>query len=77
VIALLAAALLELDGYRRGERKLWEYQAAQAKAAVPAIVKQGATTERVVTKYRDRVRVIREAAQVHREGDRPLCSACC
>jgi hypothetical protein len=51
VIALLAAALLELDGYRRGERKLWEYQAAQAKAAVPVIVKQGATTERVVTKY--------------------------
>jgi hypothetical protein len=49
-------ALLELDGYRRGERKLWEYQAAQAKAAVPVVVKQGAVTERVVTKYRDRVR---------------------
>lgn len=55
VVALLIAGLLELDGYRRGERKLWEYQAAQAKAAVPVIVKQGAVTERVVTKYRDRI----------------------
>lgn len=47
-----------LDGYRRGELKLYDYLAEQARAAVPVIVKQGAVTERVVFKYRTRVRVI-------------------
>lgn len=42
-------------GYHRGIRNLWEYQAEQARAAIPVIVKQGAVTERVVTKYRDRI----------------------
>lgn len=42
-------------GYHRGIRNLWEYQAEQARAAVPVIVKQGAVTERVVVKYRDRI----------------------
>src|SRR4051812_47633005 len=42
VIALLACALLELDGYRRGEKKLWDYQAKQATEAVHIVVKRGA-----------------------------------
>ena len=42
-------------GYHRGIRNLWEYQAEQARAAIPVIVKQGAVTEKVVTKYRDRI----------------------
>lgn len=51
VVALLVAGMLELDGYRRGERKLWEYQAEQAKQTVAVVVKQGRVTERVVTRY--------------------------
>lgn len=41
-------------------KKLWEYQAEQARAAVPVIVKQGAVTERAVTEFRDRVLRIKE-----------------
>jgi hypothetical protein len=51
VIVLLACALLELDGYRRGERKLWDYQAKQATEAVHIVTKRGEVTERVITKY--------------------------
>lgn len=51
VVLVLAAALLELDGYRRGERQLWEYQAAQATEAVRIVTKRGEVTERVITKY--------------------------
>lgn len=54
--ALALAVMLAawIHGYSRGERKLYEYQAEQAKAAVPVIVKQGATTERIVTRWRER-----------------------
>ena len=54
VVALSIAGVVWFHGYTRGEIKLFEYQAAQAKAAVPIIVKQGATTERIVVQYRDR-----------------------
>jgi hypothetical protein len=47
----LVLSLAELDGYRRGEKKLYEYQAQQATAAVAIVVKRGAITERVVTRY--------------------------
>jgi hypothetical protein len=55
--ALLAAvgALLVGYGYHLGVRELWEYQAEQASAAVPIVVKQGKETERVVVQFRDRV----------------------
>jgi lysozyme len=75
LVLILFAGILELDGYRRGERKLWEYQAKQAKAAVPVIVKQGATTERVVTQYRDRVVKIKGDTEYIEKEVTPLCPA--
>lgn len=62
-LALALLAVAWVHGYSRGERKLWEYQAEQARAAVPIIVKQGATTERIVTKYRDRIVEVAGATQ--------------
>jgi PII-like signaling protein len=55
--ALLIAicGLLIGYGYHLGMRELWEYQAKQASATVPIVVKQGEVTERVVVKFRDRV----------------------
>jgi hypothetical protein len=50
-LASLVLVLAELDGYRRGEKKLYDYQAKQATAAVAIVVKRGAVTERVVTRY--------------------------
>jgi hypothetical protein len=50
-----AGAAVWIHGYSRGELKLYEYQAAQARAAVPVVVKQGEATERVVVQFRDRV----------------------
>lgn len=38
-------------GYYQGSKKLWDYQAGQAREAVKVVVKQGAATERVVTRY--------------------------
>lgn len=55
VVALALAAGIWFHGYTRGEIKLYEYKAEQAKAAVPIIVKQGKTTERIVVQYRDRI----------------------
>lgn len=51
-LLLAAAALVWFHGYTRGEIKLFEYQAAQARAAIPVIVKQGAVTEKIVTRWR-------------------------
>lgn len=51
VIVLLVAGMLELDGYRRGELKLFDYQAKEAAATVVIITKQGKVTEKVTTKY--------------------------
>lgn len=64
VVALLIAGMLELDGYRRGERKLWEYQAKEAAARVVIVTKQGTVTEKVVTKYIK----VREATQTIANG---------
>lgn len=50
-LVVLVLSLAELDGYRRGEKKLFEYQAKQATAAVAVVVKRGAVTERIVTQY--------------------------
>ena len=55
VVIASAVSVVWMHGFSRGERKLFEYQAEQAKAAVPVIVRQGAVTERVVTRYRDRM----------------------
>jgi hypothetical protein len=54
-LAAMALGVAAGWGYHRGIRNLWEYQAEQARAAIPVIVKQGAITERVVVEYRDRV----------------------
>lgn len=63
-VILAALTVAEMHGYFRGKTLLYEYQAAQAVAAVKVVVKQGAVTEKIITQYRDRVRVIREAPQV-------------
>jgi hypothetical protein len=55
VVIASAVSVVWMHGYSRGERKLFEYQAEQARAAVPVIVRQGAVTERVVVKYRTRL----------------------
>jgi hypothetical protein len=55
VVIASAASVVWMHGYSRGERKLFEYQAEQARAAIPVIVRSGQVTERVVTKYRDRI----------------------
>lgn len=54
-LILSAVSVVWMHGFSRGERKLFEYQAEQARAAVPVIVRQGAVTERIITKYRDRI----------------------
>lgn len=54
IYALLALILLGSAagwGYMRGVERLYSYQAEQAKATVRVVVKQGAITVRVVTKY--------------------------
>lgn len=38
-------------GYMKGSERLYSYQAEQAQQAVRVVVKQGAVTERVVTKF--------------------------
>ena len=71
-IAIYAAVVLAIFttgagiGYHRGVKKLWDYQVEQAKEAVKIVVKQGAVTERVVTKYlkgQDRVRVVTQTIE--------------
>jgi hypothetical protein len=51
LVALGALATAAGVGYHKGVQRLWDYQVAQAKAAVAIVVKQGNVTERVVTKY--------------------------
>lgn len=63
LIASLAAGMLEIDGYRRGMQKLYDYQVDQAKAAIPVIIRQGAVTEKIVTEYRDRIVKVRGATE--------------
>lgn len=55
-VAILAVvAVLVGYGYHLGLRELWEYQAEQARAAVPIVRAQGEVTVRTVTEYRDRI----------------------
>lgn len=51
--ALVASILgaVWFHGYTRGELLLSEYRADQARASVALVIKQGETTERVVTRY--------------------------
>lgn len=52
--AAVAAAVLGVawfHGYTRGELKLADYKAAQATEAVKIVVKQGAVTQKVLTRY--------------------------
>ena len=54
IYAALAAAVLGITwmhGYGKGSARLFEAQAEQARAAVAIVLKQGAVTERVVTRY--------------------------
>jgi hypothetical protein len=50
-LALSVAALLIGYGYHKGSQRLFEHQAAQARAAVKITRKQGAVTEKVITRY--------------------------
>lgn len=51
VVIASAVSVVWMHGYSRGNRNLLEYQADQARAAVPVVVLQGKVTERVVTRY--------------------------
>lgn len=64
VVAVVLLGAAWFHGYTRGELKLAEYKADQAKAAVVIVTKQGAITERVVTKYIK----VKEASQNVAEG---------
>ena len=50
-------------GYHVGVKRLWDYQAKQAQEAVKIIVKQGAVTEKIVTKW---IKVKQKAEVVER-----------
>lgn len=64
--ALAAAVCAGLIGfgYHKGVQRLWEYQAEQARAAVPVVVKQGEVTVKIVTKWRDRIVKVKGETQV-------------
>ena len=85
VIAFLAVAfgtMAWIKGDAHGTQKLIDYQAAQATAAVKSVTKQGAITERVVTKYVDRVKMLAgatttiETEVVKYVDSKPLALAC-
>ena len=65
-VAALALALIGY-GYTKGAASVqekWDLAVAkETAAAVRVVVKQGQITERIVTQYVDRVRVIREAGE--------------
>jgi hypothetical protein len=63
-LALAVAAGLVGIGYHQGVKKLWDYRAAQAEAAVPIVVKQGKTTEKIVTRWRTRVEKVKGDTEV-------------
>ena len=78
--AAFATGWVKGDGH--GTQKLIEYQAKQAAESVKVITKQGETTERVVTRYLDRVKLV-EGATVTIEKEvtkyvesKPLAMAC-
>lgn len=58
VVALLIAGMLELDGYRRGEKKLFEYQAKQAIEAVKIVQKRGEVVTKTEVKWRTVINTI-------------------
>jgi hypothetical protein len=62
-LILAIGSAVWIHGYSRGEIKLWEYQAEQAKAAVPIVIKQGEATEKIVVKWRTRTVEIVGATQ--------------
>lgn len=64
VVAAAVVAGLIGYGYHLGVRQLWEYQAAQARAAVPIVVKQGEVTVQTTIKYRDRIVKVQGETQV-------------
>ena len=85
VIAFLAVAfgtMAWIKGDAHGTQKLIDYQAAQATAAVKSVTKQGAITERVVTKYVDRVKLLAgatttiETEVIKYVDSKPLALAC-
>ena len=51
-------------GYYRGVQRLWDYQVEQAQAAIRVVVKQGAVTERIVTRYVERKEQIRTIEKI-------------
>lgn len=85
VIAFLVAAFgaaAWFNGEEHGTQKLIDYQADQATAAVRLVTRQAAITERVITKYLDRVKLIEgTTTTIEKEVTRyveskPLALAC-
>jgi len=85
VIALLAAAIGGygwVKGNQHGTEKLTEYQGKQATESLKVITRQGDATERIVTKYLDRVKLVQGATttiqtEVTKYVDsKPLALAC-
>lgn len=60
-LALVVIGSIFAAGYSHGVKQLYEYQADQARASVALVVKQGAVTERVVTRF---IKVQAESANV-------------
>lgn len=56
-------------GYHKGVQRLWTYQAEQAKQAVKILLKQGAVTTRVVTKY---ITIKAKAEVIEREVEKEV-----
>lgn len=75
----LVLGMAELDGYRRGEKKLWEYQAEQARAAVVIVKKIEVVKETVRVPYIKRETVIQKVfVEIEKESthvpSRPACN---
>ncbi len=85
VIALLAAmfgGFCWVKGNDHGTQKLLDYQGRQAQENIKVIARQGAATERVVTKYLDRVKLVQgttttiQTEVVKYVDSKPLALAC-
>ena len=84
VVLILAAAFGAgwVKGNQHGTQKLTDYQGAQALASIKVIIKQGAVTERVLTKYLERVKLVEGATTtIEKEvtkyvDSKPLALAC-
>lgn len=84
VVLILAAAFAAgwVKGNQHGTQKLIDYQGAQAVASIKVIARQTKATERVLTKYLERVKLVEGATTtIEKEvtkyvDSKPLALAC-